>query len=136
MIREDPFSESLLRETFFGGSKSEANGIVRDGLSFSWIPVADVITATEDMPLSEVTELMLRGHIKRLPVVNAGRVTGIISRADLAKVVSMLPIGPSSADDMAIRKPLQSELGSHELHSLEEIHFIVRDGTVEFWGDA
>jgi len=49
---------------------------------------APVLTVAADAPLAEVAE-MLRAHaIKRLPVMQDGRVVGIVSRADLMRVVA------------------------------------------------
>ena len=49
---------------------------------------APVLTVAADAPLAEVAE-MLRAHaIKRLPVMQEGRVVGIVSRADLMCVVA------------------------------------------------
>ncbi len=46
-----------------------------------------VITATEDMPLTEVISLLLRWHISGLPVLDGeGRVIGIISEHDLVNL--------------------------------------------------
>jgi len=52
---------------------------------------APVITIGQDAPLHEVAE-MLRVHgIKRLPVMHGGRMVGIVSRADLLRVVEGIP---------------------------------------------
>jgi CBS domain-containing protein len=44
---------------------------------------APVITVTPDTELTEVARLLAQQHIKRVPVVQQGRVIGIVSRADL-----------------------------------------------------
>jgi CBS domain-containing protein len=49
---------------------------------------ADVITITRDTPLAEVAAVMLRRHIKRLPVMDADRVVGIVSRSDLLRALA------------------------------------------------
>ena len=42
-----------------------------------------VITASETTTPGEIADLLLRHHIKRLPIVRDGKLVGIVSRADL-----------------------------------------------------
>jgi len=57
---------------------------------------APVITIGQDAPLHEVAE-MLRVHgIKRLPVMHGGRMVGIVSRANLLRVVEGIPETPGA----------------------------------------
>lgn len=46
---------------------------------------APVITINEDAASEEVARLMMMYHIKRLPVVRAGRMCGIVTRTDLQR---------------------------------------------------
>lgn len=48
---------------------------------------ADVTSVTETTPLSEVAQLIVDKGIKRLPVVQDGRLVGIVSRADLVRAL-------------------------------------------------
>ena len=43
----------------------------------------------EDTPISEVAALLAEHHIKRVPVMHAGHVVGIVSRADIVEAVAM-----------------------------------------------
>jgi CBS domain-containing protein len=45
----------------------------------------DVVTATEKTSLSEIADLMSRHRIKRVPILAAGKVIGIVSRADVVR---------------------------------------------------
>src|SRR5271169_5567485 len=47
------------------------------------IMTTDPFTVAEDDSLEKVVEVMERRHVKRLPVVRAGRMVGIVSRANL-----------------------------------------------------
>src|SRR5690242_8922694 len=51
----------------------------------------DVITTSASASLSEVVGTMEKHAVKRLPVVREGRLIGMISRADLLKVIPRLP---------------------------------------------
>lgn len=49
---------------------------------------APVITTVESADAEELSRIMLMHGIKRLPVVRAGRIVGIVSRADLLRAVA------------------------------------------------
>lgn len=48
---------------------------------------SDVTSVTEATPLADVAQLIVDKGIKRLPVVQDGRLVGIISRADLIRAL-------------------------------------------------
>ena len=52
------------------------------------VMVAPVKTVGEDTPVEEIAQLLETHRIKRVPVVRSGRVVGIISRADLLRVLA------------------------------------------------
>lgn len=58
-----------------------------DNRTAAQIMVAPVITAVEKMELADLAELLFANNIKRVPVLRDGKVVGIVSRADLLKVV-------------------------------------------------
>jgi CBS domain-containing protein len=45
---------------------------------------APVITGTPDMAVEEAAELMVRHSVRRLPILDGGRLTGIVTLDDLA----------------------------------------------------
>ena len=47
----------------------------------------DVVSVTPQSPLSEVVRLMERQNVKRLPVLEAGKLVGIVSRANLVQAL-------------------------------------------------
>ena len=49
---------------------------------------APVITVSEDTELGEIARALVTHRIKRVPVVRDGRVTGIIARGDLLRVLA------------------------------------------------
>ena len=52
------------------------------------VMVKPVITATPDDDVEKVSSLMLMNGIKRVPIVENGRVVGIVSRADIVRFVA------------------------------------------------
>lgn len=76
------------------------------------IMTREVITISADAPLSDAVDLMVRHHVKRLPVVGAIGVIGMISRVDLLH--AFLVTAPCNEapppDDAAISSQLKQEL--------------------------
>ena len=56
--------------------------VVRD------IMTTGVVSIRPELPLGEVARLMEEHHVKRLPVLEAGRLVGIVSRADLVRALA------------------------------------------------
>jgi hypothetical protein len=65
---------------------------------------APVVTVAEETELTEVARLLAQHHIKRVPVVQQGRVVGIVSRADLLRVLAV-PHTDAAPQHAAPRKP-------------------------------
>ncbi len=70
------------------------NGVVRDAMSH---PAA---TVDEDAPLSEAWHLLRQFSVNRLPVVRDDRLSGIITRQDVLKVLE----SPPAATAPSVRK--------------------------------
>jgi CBS domain-containing protein len=98
-----------------------------------------VITAPPDMLLGELASLLERHRIKRVPIVDNGKLVGIVSRANLLQALAALRrdivVEPSVADAI-LRDRICSEITSHQLATVSQINVIVHDGVVELWGDV
>ena len=53
--------------------------------------VTPVISAAPDTGLPELADMLVRHHIKRLPVLRDGKLVGIVSRADLVRALARTP---------------------------------------------
>jgi CBS domain-containing protein len=53
--------------------------------------VGPVITASPDATLPDLADLLVRHHIKRLPILRNGKLVGIVSRADLIRALARTP---------------------------------------------
>ena len=71
--------------------------IRRDQLHARDLMTTPVITAMERTTLPQLAELMTHHRIKRVPIVQDGRVVGIVSRADLVRVLSHMPADGADA---------------------------------------
>jgi CBS domain-containing protein len=77
---------------------------------------------------------MEKKQIKRVPVVNDGRIVGIVSRADLLRV--LVTGGGQSANEISdriIRDRLIAELRKQKWADPTEGNVVVSDGVVHLW---
>jgi CBS domain-containing protein len=97
----------------------------------------NVFTVDEDTPLNEIAELLERHHIKRAPVLSDGRLTGIVSRANLLHGLANTIVDhhePGAAKDRQLRHELlKILLDKHELDTVL-VNVTVSDGNVRLWG--
>jgi CBS domain-containing protein len=95
-----------------------------------------VITVQSDAPLSEVASLLDKHRIKRVPVVDDGKIVGIVSRANLVQaLVSPRPeIAPDrTIEDSVLHDEVLAQLRSQPWWP-DDVNVIVRNGVVELWG--
>jgi len=96
-----------------------------------------VVTAAPDTSLWKIADLLEKNAIKRVPIVENGRVVGIVSRANLLQALA----SPSrrvevatQANDSQIRDKVLAQLQAEAWTRPSLINVIVQDGTVELWG--
>jgi len=53
--------------------------------------ITPVVTASPDNSVPELADLLMRHHIKRLPILREGKLVGIVSRADLIRALARTP---------------------------------------------
>jgi CBS domain-containing protein len=97
----------------------------------------DVVTAAPDTPLSKIANLLEKNAIKRVPIVERGKVVGIVSRANLLQAlasVSKQVEVTTEANDSQIRDKVLTQLNAEPWTRPSLINIIVQDGTVELWG--
>jgi len=70
------------------GMVTEADIIAKPGEVVADIMSKDIIAVKEDTPVEEIASLLSKRKIKRVPVLNEGRIVGIISRADIVHAVA------------------------------------------------
>ncbi|HVB15035.1 MAG TPA: CBS domain-containing protein [Stellaceae bacterium] len=93
-----------------------------------------VITVDETAALGDVANLLETNKIKRVPVLRAGQLVGIVSRANLVRALAVTPIQPvGDGDDHAMRAKLLAELGHQEWAHVWAADIIVRDKVVHLW---
>jgi CBS domain-containing protein len=94
----------------------------------------DVVTVGSDAPLWEVADLLDRRRIKRVPVMDAGRLAGIVSRSDLVKALAAAEPPAVPQGDEAIRAALVAELERQPWWRAGLCGVAVEDGIVIYRG--
>jgi CBS domain-containing protein len=76
----------------------------------------DPVTVKEGTQLHEVVHVMERRNIKRLPVARAGKVVGIVSRANLMRILAGRDRERRASEkaDSAIRDRILAEIGKQD----------------------
>ena len=47
-----------------------------------------VLTAAEDTPVSDLADVMTDNRVKRLPILRAGKLVGVVSRSDVVRTLA------------------------------------------------
>jgi CBS domain-containing protein len=106
------------------------------GMRVADIMTRNVISVEETTPLDEVANLLETHRIKRVPVIRDGQLTGIISRANLVRVLAATKSEPPSSteiDDRTIRGKLLAQLEGQKWVQIWSVEIIVKDQVVHFW---
>ena len=93
-----------------------------------------VVTATEDTALSDIAMLLDRRHIKRVPIVRAGRLVGIVSRADLLRgLLTARQPAPPAANISGLRDAVIAAVRKIGIRD-EFINVVAAGRVVHLWG--
>jgi CBS domain-containing protein len=95
------------------------------------------VTVSEETPLAEIADLLEARQIKRVPVVRAGKLVGIVSRANLLQAfVSMRRQVPveATADDRTLRLRVLKAIDDARLTRPFGLNITVKDANVDIWG--
>jgi CBS domain-containing protein len=121
-------------EFLLGPGRLAAEYVQSSGRKVSEIMTLEVQTITPETPLDEVVRLMERHRIKRLPVVQDGKLVGIVSRANLLHALASVAseVKAPAGDDAAIRERILAECAKQRW--APHVNVVVRNGVVELWG--
>ena len=94
-----------------------------------------VVSASEDASLGEIAALLERHRIKRVPIIEDGKLVGIVSRSNLIQALaSSLHTEPAEEADREIRVELLSRLADQDWTDFGSRNVIVTGGVVHLWG--
>jgi CBS-domain-containing membrane protein len=100
----------------------------------------DIISVTPEAALDEIVALMERHHVKRLPVIEGGKLVGIVSRANMVRALvhnlaktAATAVGEGTADE-DIRERILAEIDKQPWGPRASVDVRVAAGIVELHG--
>ena len=81
------------------GLVSEADIIAKKGKQVQSIMSEQVFSLSEEASVEEIARLMTTRRIKRVPIMNNGKLVGIVSRADIVNSIAM-------GENLALHTPI------------------------------
>lgn len=97
----------------------------------------DLKTVGPDADVAEIATLMEKARVKRVPVLDQGRLMGIVSRSDLLRLLVKAAdhtAAPVAVSDQQITEAVLNEIQNAGLATTTTLNVIATDGTVGLWG--
>ncbi len=100
---------------------------------------SEVISASEETPLSEIANILEKHRIKRVPILKDGKLVGIVSRSNLIQALASAEAGfqppaKDAAADRDIRNAILAQLADQPWTDFGERNIVVSSGVVHVWG--
>lgn len=124
-------------ETFSLAEQLMAEFVKAHGRKAKDVMTRQVISVSPDTPLQEIADLFEKHGIKRVPVIENGRLVGIVSRANLVQALAThgLALVDVAEADEALRKVILSNLRKVPwTTALTMVDVIVDHGVVNLLG--
>jgi quercetin 2,3-dioxygenase len=128
-------SEADLAQRAERGDQDPAHYIRSHGGQARDLMTHEVVSVAPDAPAGEIASLLGSFGVRRVPVLEAGRLVGIVSRSDLVRAMASAAPGDAvAANDDALRAALLRELGCQHWWRRQAVAVAVEDGIVRFSG--
>jgi len=141
MIRNEP--GTLPRTSWWLRWFSDSASLARDyakthGLTAEDVMVRQVVCVGPDAPVDQIADILRRRKIKRVPVVDNGKLVGIVSRADIVQMVAVRDVGDRSVPraDNDIQDEVMKRLRDEPWVTGPPLSVVVHKGVVEISGLA
>lgn len=121
----------------FADSDSQAREYIKShGLKARDIMSRVVISVSQHANLSEVADTLDTHRIRQAPVVDDGKLVGMISRADLVRKLAEVRIAAPATrpESGALQKAIWNKIKEQPWLESAYINLAVKDGEVELWG--
>ena len=116
----------------------QAAGFVKEhGTCARDVMTADVVAVAPDTDLAEIARILERRRIKRVPVIDKGRLVGIVSRANLLRGLVAYrhsPAGLDAKSDPDLARAVEERLSREAWIDLSRMNIVVTGGVVHLWG--
>ncbi len=136
---DDGRRRSWWLDLFSSSSENAADFVKAHGRHARDVMTREVVTVEEDASIAEIARILETRRIKRVPVVRAGGLVGIVSRANLLHGIASAggaSGGAPGADDRTLRDRVLRAIASVHGLGTTWMNVTVREGVVELWGTA
>jgi len=118
------------------GVVTEYDVIAKEGQSVGDIMTRGIISVTPDTDLDTASHILVHERIRRLPVLDQGKLVGIVSRLDLLRALLRTIEAERSEDrsDDDIREQILAELAKAAWVPRDGLSISVKDGVVDLNG--
>ena len=98
----------------------------------------EVITASPSASLGEIADVLERRKIKRVPIVENGKLVGVVSRANVVQAVAscLRSDHTTNQTDTALRETILTKFNREPWAQACLINVTVSQGTADLWGIA
>jgi len=122
---------------FMAGTRELAARYIKEhGHKVRDVMSENVITIDESTTLRDIADTLERHRIKRVPVLQDGRLVGIVSRSNLIRALATFTQAEADSgayDDAALRDAVVDALAGYRW-ALPRGSVFVKDGVVHLWG--
>jgi CBS domain-containing protein len=121
----------------FADSDAKAREFVKShGIAARDVMTRFIVSVSKDAPLSEVAEILDTHRIRQVPVIQDGKLVGMISRTDLVRKLAEATItaAPTRPDNGALQQAIWARIKNESWLQVALVNIAVRDGVVELWG--
>jgi CBS domain-containing protein len=121
----------------FRDSRKLANRFAKaHGAKAEDVMTRELVTVGEEAGADEIARLMEKHNIRRVPVLKDGKLTGIVSRADLLRAVLAPPATPAAgeATDAALLEAVIAAMREQPWVNTFYVFPSVKEGTVSLYG--
>lgn len=130
------------QELFLGPDRLAKDYVQSHACYAGAIMTARPLTVSPEAPLDEVIGLMENNNIKRVPVVKAGKLVGIITRVDILKALRTIlqrdrtpeRAHEKTTDDNSMQKEIIDRIHSQPWAPKSNIRINVKNGVVDISG--
>ena len=122
------------------GFLDDGEKLAQEYRKYAGATVADVMTrsvlcVSPRLPLESVAIVLDEHRIRRVPVVDLGRLVGIVSRGDLIKALTRLPLRPTEPrSDAELVREMKDRLTAEPWASAHGIVAQANHGVLALWG--
>lgn len=121
--------------SMFGDPVRQAERFARThGVNAADVMTEELIYVTPETPAPQVAHLLEDRGIRRVLVMEEGRLRGVVSRADLLRALLTPTAGSVESDDERIRTAVLAAMRQQPWASTYQTMVDVKDGVVEFSG--